>query len=112
MNENNDYLCRVLYYHEYTDSIYHVYTDEMHLQPAKHQGDKWTYDKVKIMETFRNLAELFGYTRVCRQMIGSDSNGNIKVWIHPNTLSPKVWSPCPHESLMVADIQTILHSIE
>lgn len=27
MHENNDYLCRVLYYHEYTDSIYHVYTD-------------------------------------------------------------------------------------
>ena len=112
MRENNEYLCRVLYYHEYTDAIYHVYTDEMHVQPHKRQGDKWAHDKLQIIETFRNLAELYGYTRVCRQMIGSDTNGNIKIWIHPDPVSPKAWSPCPSENLMVADIQAILQSIE
>ena len=102
----------MLYYHEYTDSIYHVYTDEMHIQPEKRQFNRWGQEKVKIMETFRNLAELFGYTRVCRQMIGSDTNGHLKIWIHPDPISSKVWSPCPTESLMVTDIHNILLSIE
>lgn len=83
----------------------------MHIQPEKRQGERWAHDKVKIMETFRNLSELFGFTRVCRQMIGSDTNGNIKIWINPDPISPKAWSPCSSESLMVADILNILQSI-
>lgn len=82
----------------------------MHLEPGKRQGDKWALQKVKIMEIFRNLAELFGFTRVCRQMIGADSNGQIKIWIHPNPVSAKAWSPCETEEIMVSDILNVFQS--
>lgn len=32
MKETNAYICRVLFYHQYHESIYHVYADEIHMQ--------------------------------------------------------------------------------
>ena len=74
--------------------------------------DKWVHDKIKIVEAFRNLAKVFGYMRVCRQMIGADSNGNPKIWVHPDPVASVPWSACDSEAPMIADISAILFSIE
>lgn len=88
-----------------------MYTDEIHLQPGISKPDAWRLEKVRIMEAFMQLARVYGWMKVCRQMIGSDSNEGIKVWIHPDPVSARPWSPCNSELIMINDILTILQGI-
>lgn len=44
-------------------------------------------------------------------MIGADTNEHIKIWIHPDPVSAKPWSPCNNEATMLADILTALQGI-
>jgi hypothetical protein len=88
------YICRVLFYHQYHESIYHVYTDEIHLQPNISRPDVWKLHKIRIMQSFWQLAQKYGFMKVCQQMIGADSNGHPKIWIHPDPVACKPWSIC------------------
>jgi hypothetical protein len=49
MKETNVYICRVLFYHQYHESIYHVYTDEIHIQPIISKPEIWRAEKIKIV---------------------------------------------------------------
>lgn len=112
MKETNPYICRVLFYHQYHESIYHVFTDEIHLQPNVARADAWRGQKIKIIESFWQLAQVYGYFKVCKQMIGADSNLNPKIWIHPDPISPKPWSSCNSQAIMLLDIITIINGME
>jgi hypothetical protein len=46
------------------------------------------------MESFWQLAQKYGFMKVCRQMIGADSSGHPKIWIHPDPVAGKPWSAC------------------
>lgn len=49
---------------------------------------------------------------VCKQMIGADTNGAPKVWINPDPVAHKPWSPCSSEEKMIKDILVALEAIE
>jgi len=68
--------------------------------------------KIKIVESFAKIASIYGFMKVCRQMIGADSNGHPKIWIHPDPVSYKPWSPCNSEAIMLSDILQILQNFE
>jgi hypothetical protein len=46
------------------------------------------------MESFWQLAQKYGFMKVTRQMIGADTNGHPKIWIHPDPVASKPWSTC------------------
>lgn len=50
--------------------------------------------------------------KVCKQMVGCDSNEQPKVWIHPDPVSYRVWLPCNSEPVMLHDILNILEAVE
>ena len=39
---------------------------------------------LSMLEGFRILFGRLGYFRICREMVGIDREGRIKVWRHPN----------------------------
>jgi hypothetical protein len=49
MRETNNYICRVLFFHQFHESIYHVYTDEIHLQLNVNKVNQWVMHKLKIV---------------------------------------------------------------
>lgn len=49
--------------------------------------------------------------KVCKQMVGCDSNEQPKVWIHPDPVSYRVWLPCNSEPVMLHDILNILEAV-
>ena len=44
-----------------------------------------------IIEAFWNLAQIYGFMKICRQMIGCDNNGGWRVWINPNPCYHRPW---------------------
>lgn len=56
-------------------------------------GD-WRLEKLRVVEAYGQLAARYGLMRVCRQMLGADSTGQIKVWINPNPVLNHPWSAC------------------
>ena len=79
----------------------------MHEHPSVRIPEKWEQSKLKVIEAFQRLAKEFGYMRVCKQMIGADSNGNPKVWINPDPVAHRPWAPCDDENAMVTDITLV-----
>lgn len=71
----------------------------------------WRTYKIKIVESFMQLAHSYGFMKVCRQMIGADSNGHPKIWIHPDPVAVKPWSSGSSESVMLTDILTIFQNV-
>jgi hypothetical protein len=69
------------------------------------------FHKLKIVESFAKLSETYGYFRVCAQMVGSDSSAHPKVWINPDPVAARPWLAGSSESVMLADIITILKDI-
>ena len=104
MKEDDQSICRVLFYHHHCDNIYHVYTDQMlpltSSRPEHH---------VQILQAFERLMGKYGCMRICEQMIGLDGDGKIKVWINANPVSPYPWNPCHNEKQMVSDLIVCLH---
>ena len=60
------------------------------------------------MESFWQLAQKYGFMKVSRQMIGADTNGHPKIWIHPDPVASKPWSTCDSQYTMVTEILSIL----
>lgn len=112
MKENNKNICQLLFYHHFCDNIYHVYSDEMlPLSPESRKEKIWDHEKVMIVKAFEKLMRNYGLFRICQQMIGLDSRGRVKVWIHMNPISHLPWSPGTSEEQMVRDLINILESL-
>lgn len=58
------------------------------------------------------LVHIYGLMRVCKQMIGADANGNIKIWIHPDSVINEPFSKTKSETLMLTDILNIFKEFE
>lgn len=100
----------VFYYH-LVDDVYYVYTDETRNRPLVHNLVEWKIHKQNIVQAFIQLAQQYGPTHVCKEMIGVDLNGQIKVWINPNPALTVPWSPCSTEAEMIADILAVCRLI-
>ena len=64
----------------------------------------WKEHKKNIISTFVRLSKTYGLSHVCHDMIGINSNGQIKVWINPDLSASTAWKSCNSESEMIYDI--------
>ena len=94
IKETNPYICRVAFYYPHHNDFYYVYTDENRNNPFVNNREEWKVHQQRIIEAFIILARRYRPTNVCREMIGVDFTGQIKVWINPNPVLNTVWSAC------------------
>jgi hypothetical protein len=92
MQEKSTTICRVLFYHQYGESMYHIYTDcnifplKIHPKSTDKNFIKWKELKLQIVNAFQELKQIYGFFKIVTNMVQTDGNGQPKVWIHPNAV--------------------------